>query len=116
MILSMCTFAVAAVNFANQVYDIVEGTGLVQLMLTLSNPSSYNNTIRVLNADGSATGKLLASHMLYMCNLTAVNQGCRYFRCFLHRSNRRCSFAKHLFIYIGHNNYTHYMHFLKICS
>ena len=116
MIHSMCTFAVAAVNFANQVYDIVEGTGLVQLMLTLSNPSSYGNTIRVLSADGSATGKLLASYMLYLCNLKAVNQGYRYLQCFLRSSKRRCSFAKHLFIYIGCNNFTQCMHFLKTCN
>ena len=61
------TFAVAAVNFANQVYDVAEGNSLVQLILTLSNPSSYNFTIRVLTTDGSATGKLL-----YYCRWLCV--------------------------------------------
>ena len=79
MIYCMCTFVVAAVNFANQVYDIVEGSDLVQLILTLSNPSSYNITIQVLTTEGSATGRIL-TYILYKCNQNTVKLRYRHFQ------------------------------------
>ena len=47
----------ATVSFSHPTYDVNEGNGLVQLILTLTNPSSSVINLQVLNTDGSATGK-----------------------------------------------------------
>ena len=45
------------VNFSQQLYNIDEYDGQVQVMLILSNLSTADVTITVFSNDGSATGK-----------------------------------------------------------
>ena len=45
------------VQFGHAMYTINENAGVVQVSLTLSNPSSTVVMMQVFNADGSATGK-----------------------------------------------------------
>ena len=43
--------------FNQSVYSVNEDAGLVQPILVISNPSSTDITVQVINTDGSATGE-----------------------------------------------------------
>ena len=43
--------------FNQSVYSVNEDAGLVQPVLVISNPSSTDITVQVINTDGSATGE-----------------------------------------------------------
>ena len=51
-------YVAATVNFTQSVYRFDEDSGVVQLTLVLSNPSSADITVEALNTDESATGDL----------------------------------------------------------
>ena len=51
-------YVAATVNFTQSVYNVNEGSGVVQVTLVLSNPSSVDITVEALNTDESATGDL----------------------------------------------------------
>ena len=44
-------------SFQQQTYFVNEDNGSVQVVLNLSNPSSNDTTVQVLNIDRSATGE-----------------------------------------------------------
>ena len=45
-----------AVRFDNAAYHVNEDVGIVQLLLVLSNPSSFNETVQVISTDIEADG------------------------------------------------------------
>ena len=49
-------YIAAALDFNQSVYNFYEDSGVVQLILVLSNPSSMDITVEVFNTDGSAIG------------------------------------------------------------
>lgn len=53
----MTVCADASVSFTHPTFDVNEGNGLPQPILTLTNPSSSVVNIQVLDTDGSATSK-----------------------------------------------------------
>ena len=60
-------FTDAIVNFIHPsnstTYNVIEGNGVVQLMLNLTNPLSNDINVQVISTDGLATGK---SKMTYI--------------------------------------------------
>ena len=48
---------VTTVKFSQSVYNVNEDSGLVQLMLVLSNPVSFGFTVEVFNTNVTAIGK-----------------------------------------------------------
>ena len=48
---------VTSVKFSQSAYSVGENSGMVQITLVLSNPSSTDITIQVTNTDGSANGE-----------------------------------------------------------
>ena len=50
-------FTAAIVSFEQQTYNVNESNEKVQVVLVLSNPSSTDIIIEVVNTDGSAIGK-----------------------------------------------------------
>ena len=50
-------FVVCAVSFSQSTYSVNEDDGPAQPVLVLSNPSSINITVQVINTDGSAVGE-----------------------------------------------------------
>ena len=49
-------YLVVAVRFSQSSYKINESSGIVQLLLILSNPSSFNETVSLINNDHTAKG------------------------------------------------------------
>ena len=45
------------VMFNQSMYSVIEGAGLAQPVLVLSNPSSFESTVQVFSTDGSAIGE-----------------------------------------------------------
>ena len=45
------------VSFSQSTYSISEDAGPIQPVLVLSNPSSFESTVKVFNIDGTATGE-----------------------------------------------------------
>ena len=58
----MTVCADASVSFTYSTFNVNEGNGPVQLMLTLTNPSSNVVNIQVLDTDGSATSKPICTY------------------------------------------------------
>ena len=56
-------------------YHVNEGSGVVQVALVLSNPSSVDITVEVLNTDESATGDLTLISCTYVCTVFAFLLG-----------------------------------------
>ena len=56
IIITIC-FVAATVSFEQQTYNVNESNEKVQVVLVLSNPSSTDIIIEVVNTDGSAIGK-----------------------------------------------------------
>ena len=50
-------YIAATVSFSQSTYSVGENNGVLQPMLTLSNPSSTDITVEVLSSDESAIGK-----------------------------------------------------------
>ena len=63
-------FVDAIVNFIHPsnspTYNVIEGNGVVQLILNLTNPLSRDISVQVISADGSATSKSNVIHT-YTC-------------------------------------------------
>lgn len=53
-----CVHVDTTVCFSELAFNVHEENGLAQLILILTNPSSVDIHVRVLNTDGTATGKL----------------------------------------------------------
>ena len=51
------TYVDITVSFMNPRYNIIENDGTMQFVLVLTNPSSTNITLQVINEDNTATGK-----------------------------------------------------------
>ena len=60
----------ATVSFNQSSYSINENNGPVQIVVVLSNPSSSDITIQVLNTDESATSKkhVISDYTLHVAN------------------------------------------------
>ena len=72
MYVILCSVCVAiTVRLDQSTYDVTENNGTVQLFLVLSSPSSFNETVRLIDTDidtdnSSANGKIIARKYL-MC-------------------------------------------------
>ena len=53
----ICFYTDGTIEFENSSYYVYESTELVQLVLLISNPSSFPYTVLVTANDGSATGE-----------------------------------------------------------
>ena len=78
MYVILCSVCVAITVRLNQsTYDVTENNGTVQLFLVLSSPSSFNETVRLIDTDidtdNSANGKIIARKYLM----------CKYNLCFI---------------------------------
>ena len=62
--------AAPSVSFNQSVYSVSRGDRLVQLVLVLSNPSSVDTTVEVINADTGKQLILLHSLLHYEDNCT----------------------------------------------
>ena len=51
-------------RFDNTTYAVNEDVGIIQPLLLISNPSSFNETVQVINADISTNGKV---NFIYVC-------------------------------------------------
>ena len=49
-------YVVVVVRFNQSSYNINESSGIIQLLLILSNPSSFNETVSLINTDHTAEG------------------------------------------------------------
>ena len=49
-------YVVVVVRFNQSSYNINESSGIIQLLLILSNPSSFNETVSLINTDHTAKG------------------------------------------------------------
>lgn len=71
----MCnvTYVGLMVKFNESTYSVDEDKGLVQPVLVLSNPSSYQLTIGVFSTDGTATGMYIWTVIVSYLYLTYYN-------------------------------------------
>ena len=53
----LCLCTAIKINFSESVYIADENSGLVQIQLMFSNPSSIDITVNVNSEDGNATGE-----------------------------------------------------------
>ena len=53
--ISIC-FAVVVINFNQSMYTVTEDNGPAQIVLTLSNPSMFDITIRIIDFNDSLSG------------------------------------------------------------
>ena len=58
-------YVVVAVRFNQSSYSISESSRSVQLLLILSNPSSFNETVSLINTDHTANGMYMMITAVY---------------------------------------------------